>query len=161
MSPSWSRLRQSAALGHSLSSSAWSLSPGSAVSPPSSSFFPSLPVQSPNWGTHLPGYHISGEGTGPWETQARAVSRSWFSREPWQRGLGRKAQQGGELGSRTGNWKGKGVGGLGSSLPPTLPLLPIPSPAATHSRQGLGAVSGRGVGVGEQERLCVSGSEGG
>lgn len=34
----------------------------------------------------------------------------------------------GSGGSRTGNWKWKGVGGPGSSLPPTFLLLPGPSP---------------------------------
>lgn len=74
-------------------------------------------------------------------------------------GAGKKGPTGRELGSRTGNWKGKGVGGLGSSPPPTLPPLPIPSQAGTHSRQGLGAVSwGGGEGAGTV--VCLR-SEGG
>lgn len=93
--------------------------PGPKEAPPSASF-PSIPPGPPT--------PIPGEGLHPWETQACAFSGSWFSREPWLEGDGRRSPGGrGSGGSRTGNWKGKGVGGPRSSLPPTFLLLPVPS----------------------------------
>lgn len=128
--------------------------------PPAPASFPPLP--DPDLGHPPPRLSPPwGRNGAPWATQARRSPAPGFPGSPGRGGLGGKAQPGGELGSRTGNWKGKGVGGLRSSLPPTRPLLPIPSRAGTHSRQGLGAVSGWG----EQGPLCVSlgggGSEGG
>ena len=48
-----------------------------------------------------------------------ALAGGGWEKQPWREG---------ERGSRTGNWKWKGVGGPGSSLPPTFLLLPGPSP---------------------------------
>ena len=95
---------------------------------------PASPPHHPSPPTPIPG-----EGLHPWETQACAFSSSWFSREPWLEGDGRRSPGGrGSGGSQTGNWKGKGVGGPRSSLPPTF-LLPVPSPSwLAHWRQGLG-----------------------
>lgn len=98
--------------------------PGPKEAPPSASF----PLHTPPPPSPAP---IPGEGLHPWETQACAFSGSWFSRELWLEGDGRSSPGVGGVGSggsRTGNWKWKGVGGPGSSLPPTFLLLPGPSP---------------------------------
>ena len=58
-----------------------------------------------------------------------ALAGGGWEKKPWREG---------EWGKQNGNWKGKGVGGPRSSLPPTF-LLPVPSPSwLAHWRQGLG-----------------------
>lgn len=125
--------------------------PSSKEAPPSSGFLFHTWGRARTWGTHLPARCPSlGKGPCPWEIQAGDFSTSWFSREPGWRGLRQGALVGGAAeGSRTRNWKGKGVGGPRSSPPPPSLLLPIPWSWLALWRQGLG--TGLLLGGGEQE----------
>lgn len=82
-----------------------------------------------------------------------ALAEGGWEKQPKREGEPGEAEPG------TGNWKGKGVGGPRSSLPPTFLLLPIPSPAwLAHWRQGLGPCLL--LGGGEEENSVSLSEEG-
>lgn len=98
--------------------------------------------------TRAPGLSPTpGEGGGPMGEPGLCHLQFWFSREPWPglEGMGRKAQEGGEQGSRTGTAGEGGCGWPRSSLPPTFLLLPIPSLSLIRGR-GLARWPGVGAG---------------
>lgn len=131
------------------------------MSPPSSSFFPSLPVQSPNWGTHLPGYHISGEGTGPVGNPSSGSLPFLVFQGALAEGAGKKGSTGRGAGKQNRELEGEGCGWAWIQPTSYSPTPANPLPGSHTLKAGTWRCLWEGVGVGEQERLCVSGSEGG
>lgn len=105
---------------------------------------PASPPHHPSPPTPIPG-----EGLHPWETQACAFSSSWFSREPWLEGDGRRSPGGrGSGGSRTGTGRGRVWVGLD---PACLPLSSCQSPPRPGWRTG-----GRGLAQENSVSQCLS-----
>lgn len=100
-----------------------------------------------------------GKGLRLWETQARAFSSAWFSREPWLEGDGRRSPKGrGSPGSRTGTGRGRvWVGPDPAASYFASSANPLPKGGRVHWRQGLGLAGFPGVGGwgGKPRTLCL------